>query len=119
MLCQHGAVADAQAGPESGAAPELDQTSDTPAPRRRGLWDDAVTRIDAVTSEWWALLAMMTLWTVVFTRLVWLRQNRFGSSSERSTVTHAARSSRPLLAIHERSRNVFPLPAGAETARTS
>ena len=35
----------------------------------------------------------------------------------RPTDTHAARSPRPSAAIHERTRNVFPLPAGADTKR--
>jgi hypothetical protein len=42
-------------------------------------------------------------------------QNACGSCSWRPSDTHAARSPRPSASIHERTRNVFPLPAGAET----
>ena len=45
-------------------------------------------------------------------------QNACGSCSPRPTDTHATRSPRPSAAIHERNRNVFPLPAGAETSTT-
>jgi hypothetical protein len=36
----------------------------------------------------------------------------------RWTGTHAARPARPASAIHDRSRSVFPLPAGADTSVT-
>ena len=45
-------------------------------------------------------------------------QNRFGSSSPRSTATHAALSSRPASPIQARSSDVLPLPAGADTSVT-
>ena len=45
-------------------------------------------------------------------------QNRWGSRSSRSTVTHATRSASPESSIHERSSTVLPLPAGAETSVT-
>ncbi len=41
-------------------------------------------------------------------------QNRCGSRSWPCTGTHAAREARPVSPIHERSKNVFPLPAGAD-----
>jgi uncharacterized membrane protein len=49
--------------------------------RARRTLDRVLTRVDEVTPEWWVLIAMMAIWVVVFTRLVWLRQNRFGSFS--------------------------------------
>jgi uncharacterized membrane protein len=84
-------VADTQAGPDPAATPQLDldpPQKRPPAPGAataaagwRQLVDRALVRVDAVPSEWWALITMMTVWVVVFTRLVWLRQNRFGSFS--------------------------------------
>ena len=41
-------------------------------------------------------------------------QKRCASRSSRSTDTQAVRSSRPAASIHDRSRTVLPLPAGAE-----
>jgi hypothetical protein len=41
-------------------------------------------------------------------------QNRCGSRSWPCTGTHAVLSARPAAAIHDRSKNVFPLPAGAD-----
>jgi uncharacterized membrane protein len=56
--------------------------SDAPVTlRARRTLDRVLTRVDEVTPEWWVLIAMMAIWVVVFTRLVWLRQNRFGSFS--------------------------------------
>src|SRR5260370_430815 len=45
-------------------------------------------------------------------------QNRCGSRSSGPTGTHAALSSRPASAIHDRSSTVFPLPGGADTTVT-
>jgi hypothetical protein len=44
--------------------------------------------------------------------------NRCGSRSSRATCTHAAYSVRPVSSIQDRSRTVFPLPAGADTTVT-
>jgi uncharacterized membrane protein len=80
-------VADAPAGPGPDAAPQLPLTRDEPAApvavqlRMRRLVDGALVRLDAVAPQWWALVTMLVAWVVVFTRLVWLRQNRFGSFS--------------------------------------
>src|SRR5436305_6726970 len=82
------AVAETEAVPDPAATPQpqldLDLPAETPrraAPLRHGWYDGALARVDAVTPEWWVLITMMLAWTVVFTRLVWLRQNRFGSFS--------------------------------------
>src|SRR4051812_26730457 len=45
-------------------------------------------------------------------------QKRCASCSLRSTDTQAARSRKPAASSHERSKIVFPLPAGAETSVT-
>ena len=45
-------------------------------------------------------------------------QKRCASRSSRSTDTQAVRSPRPAASIHDRSRTVLPLPAGAETSVT-
>ena len=45
-------------------------------------------------------------------------QNRCGSRSSPCTGTHAAHAARPLSAIQERTRSVFPLPGGADTSVT-
>jgi hypothetical protein len=45
-------------------------------------------------------------------------QNRRGSRFPRPAATHAARPARPASAIHDRSRTVLPLPAGADTTVT-
>jgi uncharacterized membrane protein len=80
-------VADGPPGPDPDAAPQLPLTLEEPAApvvipvRRWRLLDGALARLDAVATEWWALLTMLVAWVVVFTRLVWLRQNRFGSFS--------------------------------------
>ncbi len=42
-------------------------------------------------------------------------QNCCGSRSSRWTGTQAARSARPAAPIQDRSKNVFPLPGGADT----
>ena len=47
------------------------------------------------------------------------RQNRCPSRSSRSTVDQPACSPSPASAIQERTRDVFPLPAGAETRVTA
>jgi uncharacterized membrane protein len=86
-LCQHGGVADAEAGPFPDATPEIDLTREHPTAaggvslRVRQAVDRALVRFDAVTPEVWTLVTMMAAWVVVFTRLAWLRQNRFGSFS--------------------------------------
>ena len=45
-------------------------------------------------------------------------QNRCPSRSSCATVAHAVRRARPASATHERSSQVFPLPAGADTIVT-
>jgi hypothetical protein len=45
-------------------------------------------------------------------------QNRCGSRSLCRTETHAAASASPASQIQERTRTVFPLPAGADIATT-